>query len=298
MPAVKPMLEESVDEILDCGEGTRLLLHHSAPLNGLTGKLVVLIHGWEGSAQSNYLLSAAARLWAEGYRVIRLNFRDHGASHHLNQGIFHSCRLNEVIGAVLSIQAQFSGEAMYLAGFSLGGNFALRVTARAKEEGLDLSATTAICPVIDPDETMNALETGWFFYHDYFLKKWRRSLTIKESVFPSVYNFGNLKRFRSLRQMTECLIIQYTEYPDLNSYLNGYALTGDRLAGISTPSTILLAEDDPVIPISGLSRMAAPESLTVHRSAFGGHCGFVADYRLTGWLDDFIVRSFDQAALG
>ena len=34
------------------------------------------------------------------YDVARLNLRDHGDSHHLNDEIFHSCRIAEVVGAV------------------------------------------------------------------------------------------------------------------------------------------------------------------------------------------------------
>ncbi len=293
----RPMLGHAVDEIVDCGEGTRLLLHHASPRDEAAGKLVVLIHGWEGSADSSYLLSAAVRLWDEGYRVIRLNLRDHGASHHLNPELFHSCRLDEVVGAVCRIRQRFPAESVYLAGFSLGGNFVLRIAARAQQAGLDLSAVTAVCPVLDPNETMEALETGYFFYHDYFIRKWRRSLSRKKAAFPEIYDFENLRQFRSLQQMTDYFVRHYTEFPDLSTYLNGYALTGDVLAGIAAPAAILLAEDDPVIPVSALERIAKPRSLVVHRSPHGGHCGFISDYRLTSWLDDYIVRSFQRDAL-
>ena len=92
---------------IDCGEGTRLqAFAAAAPVAGGAAPPPVagLLHGWEGSADSLYVLSLAQQLFARGFEVLRLNLRDHGATHHLNRGLFHSCRLAEVVGALASIQ--------------------------------------------------------------------------------------------------------------------------------------------------------------------------------------------------
>ena len=223
------MLRVTLDELLDCGNGVRLLARHTPP-RAAAARLAILIHGWEGSADSSYLLGSASRLWAAGYRVLRLNLRDHGDSHHLNRELFHSCRLDEVIGAVRAIQSRFPDERLMLGGFSLGGNFALRVASSAHQTGLRIERVAAVCPVLDPVETMYALDDGWIAYRWYFIRKWRRSLERKREAFPELYDFGDLGRFRSLYEMTAFFVQNYTEYPDLMSYLRGYALTGDRLA--------------------------------------------------------------------
>jgi hypothetical protein len=138
-------------------------------------------------------------------------------------------------------------------------------------------------------QTLDALENGWIGYRNYFIRKWRKSLVKKMHAFPDTYNFSNLTNFRSLRDMTDHFVTTYTEFPDLHTYLRGYALTGSRLAELEIPSTMLLAEDDPVIPIAGLNGVARAPSLIVERSAFGGHCGFLADYRLRSWLDEYVL---------
>ena len=90
---------------LDCGEGVRLTGAFTAQnVAARTRGLVVLFHGWEGSTQSTYVLQNGARLLAEGWDVFRLNFRDHGGSHGLNPGMFHSCRIDEVVGAVQAVR--------------------------------------------------------------------------------------------------------------------------------------------------------------------------------------------------
>ena len=61
---------------------------------------VILLHGWEGSADSTYILRTGNALYRRGYDIFRLNFRDHGDSHHLNRGIFYAVLLEEVFQAV------------------------------------------------------------------------------------------------------------------------------------------------------------------------------------------------------
>src|SRR3546814_20301453 len=73
---------------------------------------------------------------AAGYSVFRLNLRDHGGSHHLNRDFFHSARINEVLGTIKAVQAFDTATPLYVIGFSLGGNFALRVGLQGPAAGL------------------------------------------------------------------------------------------------------------------------------------------------------------------
>src|SRR5688500_13062159 len=151
------MLACAQTQIVECGDGVRLLGHYSSQAaagHAPARDLAILLHGWEGSADSLYVLSLGSYLFELGCDVYRLNFRDHGPSHHLNEEIFHSCRLDEVVGAVRCIQRTIANRRTTIAGFSLGGNFALRVAARAAAAGLDLQRAVAICPVLKPHSTM------------------------------------------------------------------------------------------------------------------------------------------------
>jgi predicted alpha/beta-fold hydrolase len=290
----RTLLTNANPVLVDCGAGVRLTGSFSPTSAPQSRGLVVMLHGWEGSADSTYILSAAPRLLAAGFDLFRLNFRDHGDTHHLNEELFHSCRLSEVIGAIQWIQRIYEPAHLFMAGFSLGGNFCLRVTAAAAEAGLDIAKTVAVCPVLDPAQTMAALDRGWVGYEKYFIYKWRNSLRLKEKAFPDLYRFDELEQLNTLTAMTEHFVVRYTEYSDLHTYLQGYAITGDRLLSLDTPTVMLLADDDPVIPIRGLADIQPAPALRVLRSKYGGHCGYINNLAFSSWVDDFIVRELTQ----
>lgn len=288
------LLAASCDEIVDCGAGVRLLGHFSAQPAEPKG-LVILLHGWEGSAEANYVVSVGGLLYDAGFAVFRLNFRDHGDTFALNRELFHSCRIDEVVGAIAAIAARHPTERTFIVGHSLGGNFALRAAARAPALGLDLTKVVAVCPVVRPASTMRALEDGWWAYRWYFLRRWRRSLEAKAACFPELYDFGDLRRFPTLTTTTEFFATRYAGFPDLSSYLNGYAITGDALARLAVPAKIIAAADDPVIPIADLADLAASPALSIEVFARGGHCAFLEDYRLRSWVDRAVLAEIEAA---
>ena len=288
------MLAATQDEIVDCGAGVRLLGHFS-PQQGTTRGLVILLHGWEGSAAASYVLSTGGGLYEAGFDIFRLNFRDHGDTFALNRELFHSCRIDEVVGAVQRIVATRRAPRTFLVGHSLGGNFALRVAARAPAAGIDLAGVVAICPVLRPHSTMRALEEGLWVYRKYFLRRWRRSLLAKAACFPELYDFGNLHKLRTLTATTEFFATRYAGFPDLDSYLKGYAITGDVLAHLAVPTRIIAAADDPVIPIEDLADIAVTSALSVDVFPHGGHCAFIENYRLRSWLDRAVLADLELA---
>jgi predicted alpha/beta-fold hydrolase len=287
-----PVVAAEKPILLDCGDGVRLQCFHSSPPRS-TGRVAVLLHGWEGSATSLYVLSLGQQLFERGFEVVRLNLRDHGDTHHLNRELFHSCRLPEVVGAIHSLQQLFRGKPLHLVGFSLGGNFMLRVAAQAGDAALNVAKVIAVSPVLDPGATLIALEQGMPGYQLYFVRKWMRSLLKKQALWPSDYDFREIGRLASLRHMTAELIRRFTEFPSLDDYLNGYSITDGRLARLEVPATIITALDDPIIPAHSLERLAGPSCLQLTVTRFGGHCGFLERLSGPSWVEQRIVAELD-----
>ena len=285
----------STEHLLDCGGDVRLQGFHTRQrVLPQPRALAVLLHGWEGSAQSSYILHTGSRLLADGCDVFRLNFRDHGDTHHLNRELFHSCRIDEVVGAVAEIARRFPERPLVIGGYSLGGNFALRVALRAPAAGIPLAWAFAVCPVISPHAGLKSIEDAPWFYETYFMRKWRKSLRRKQSLFPQSPLFSESELKGSMRELTRQMVLRHTDFGTLENYLDGYSIAGSKLAALTVPATILTAEDDPVIPVAEFRELALAADTELTIVPHGGHCGFIRDLSLRSWCEDFLVARMQR----
>jgi predicted alpha/beta-fold hydrolase len=286
----------AVEHILDCGENVRLQGFHTAQQARSEARgLVVLLHGWEGSVQSSYLLHTGSRLLAEGFDVFRLHFRDHGGTHHLNEELFHSCRIAEVVGAVRAVAERFPALPLCVAGYSLGGNFALRVALHAPQAGIALRHAVAVCPAISPPAVLSAIESAPWFYQRYFMLKWAGSLRRKQSLYPQRYTFSESDLRAGLRHLTRAMVERHTDFGTLENYLDGYSIAGERLAPLAVPASILTAADDPIIPVEDFHRLALPPQARLDIAPYGGHCGFIRDFGLGSFAEDYVAARLIEA---
>ena len=285
--------------LVDAGSGIQLHGVHSTLPGRPPRGLALLLHGWEGSAESGYMRLTCARLLEGGFDVFRLNFRDHGDTHHLNEELFHSNRLEEVLQAALTVSHRWApgpAQPMVAAGYSLGGNFALRLALQAPRVGLRLARVAAVCPALDPDRTTTAMEQGLPFYERYFLRKWTRSLRRKQALFPERHAITEEQlRSRRLRGLTAWLVERHTEFADVDAYFDGYRISRDRMAGLQVPADILTSADDPVIPVDDFHHWQLPADAYVEIAAHGGHCAFLCDASLRGYAEDWVARRLSTA---
>jgi predicted alpha/beta-fold hydrolase len=290
------MARAARQHVLDCGEGVRLMgLHSGQPAGHAPKGLAVLIHGWEGSHDSVYLFSLACTLYDAGYDVFRLNLRDHGGTHALNEEMFHSARIKEVLGAVKAVGQLDAARPLFVVGFSLGGNFALRIGLRGAESGARPDLAVGICPAINPGATLRALDEGPAFFHRYFIKKWRRTLVAKAAAWPKRYDFSEQLAMDNFVEITARFVERYTEYGSLEKYLATYTLTPEILRTSNAPLAIITAQDDPVVPFADFHGLADTPDLRFLAPRYGGHCGFVENFRLRSWAERRILELFDSA---
>ncbi|MEK6807263.1 MAG: alpha/beta fold hydrolase [Pseudomonadota bacterium] len=285
-------LSSTPQTVLDCGDSVRLTgFHNPQPAGRKSRGLVVLIHGWEGCHESNYLYSMACTLWQAGYNVFRLNLRDHGGTHHLNEELFHSARIAEVLGAVRAIRELDSTDPFSMIGFSLGGNFSLRVGLRGPDAGLRPALCIGISPAINPGSTLKAIDDGPALVNRYFLDKWAKTLDAKTKAWPDRYDFSDYLKLETFVAITEKFVEDFTEYGTLENYLSQYTLTPEILMRSPTPLAILTATDDTVIPLHYFDGLQVGGSIAAFDVVpHGGHCGFIKNWRMDCWAETRVLE--------
>ena len=286
-----PMEDAARESIMEGGNGIRLLGYRSCQPQTKSKGLVILIHGWEGSSHSAYILSTAKYLFGKGYDIFRLNLRDHGESHHLNEGLFHGALIEETFQVVKNICQQSKDLPAYLVGFSLGGNFALRIALRQTTFRIsNLKHVFSISPALDPYKASVCIDESLPFYRLYFLKKWKKSLRKKQALFPEKYDFNGVLDHRTCLALTEAIMPWYPEITDYRSYFKGYTLLKGAFKELSMPVTIIVSEDDPFIPVDDFLSLEKNPNLHLLIQRYGGHCGFLDFFPYACWYEKLIDR--------
>ncbi|TGM42214.1 alpha/beta fold hydrolase [Leptospira levettii] len=250
--------------------------------------IVILVHGWEGSIHSSYIIRTTKHFLAKDYSVYRLNLRDHGDTHHLNEGIFNGSLLEETYDAVLTLAKSVKSKLpVYLAGFSLGGNFVLRMagkhsTAKAEEKIPGLKHCFAFSPALDPKRATIKMDDHPFL-RKYFLNSWKSSLAKKGQLFPHLYSFHDLDKYQSVMELTEKMVKEFSQFRSVDEYFLSYTLSDLFFKTIKVPTTILTSMDDPVIPWKEFTEIPSSAYIDVVIEAKGGHCGFIEDWKRSSY---------------
>jgi len=281
-----PMLDAAEERIIDCEDGVRLLGSYSP--NPENKALVIFLHGWEGSQDSTYVVSSGRHMYDQGASVFRLNYRDHGNSHHLNEGVFYSTLFNEVFEAVKQAALLADGAPVYIVGFSLGGNFALRIARSLRDLTIrDLKHIIAISPVVDPWGASPLVDQNWL-YRRYFMKKWTKSLRKKQELYPHIYDFSTILAENRVLGITQKLLPAYSNYPDMESYFNAYRVDPHDLEYCPLPVSIITSSDDGMIPEEDIEKLVLNKNARRIIHNHGGHNGFFQSLMGPTWYDDYM----------
>lgn len=286
------LVQQTARELtLDAGAGVRLQGFYSAQPAQPSKGLVLLIHGWLGSAEASYNTVIGEHLYRHGYAIFRLNLRDHGQTSHLNPDLFRGDLLDETFNAAQQIAQLEPDRPFHLVGTSLGGSFALRIAWRHLRTSLpNLKHTIAICPPLDPYRTTLALDNGPSIYLAYFRDKWRKAYRQKKAAFPDRYDFAEELAAKTCLAMTQAFVRHHSPYSDELAYFKSYTITPEMMAALRTPTTIIAAQDDPVVPIASFdSFFNLSPYCQLYPQAYGGHVGFIDLFPFRYWTSEAVL---------
>jgi len=289
-------LPPPVPRYFDVAPDARVLAHchwHAQPEAHPT---LLLLHGLEGSSLAHYMGGMADKAWAQGWNVVRLNQRNCGDTEHLSRGLYHSGLTHDPLFVMRELTERDGINAIAVAGYSLGGNLALKLAGDLGEAApRALKAICAVSPTLDLAACVKALERrANVAYQWNFVRRLKARMRRKAAVVPNAFLLEPLRRIWTVRQFDEAYTAPHHGFRDAADYY--FRASAIRVVDrIRVPTLILTAEDDPFVPVEPFTRQAvtANPDITTLVTRRGGHCGFVehAGNGYDGyWAEQEVVR--------
>jgi predicted alpha/beta-fold hydrolase len=284
-PNLLPPPEAQLVEVSPASEdqiSSQVLCHcHWQPVEVRASRpTAIIIHGLEGSSNSQYVVGNANKLWLAGANIIRMNMRNCGGTEHLTPTLYHSGLSGDVLAVMRYFIGLHSLESVSLIGYSMGGNLVVKLAGELGDKAPpQLHSVIAVAPALDLGPSADALHRpSNRLYELKFLRALLRRFRRKASLFPRAYDANQATGIYSLRDFDHRITALYSGFASADDYY--YRAAAARVIDrIAVPTLILYALDDPFILITPESRakLLANPNITFLEVAHGGHCAFLAD---------------------
>ncbi len=282
--------------MVEVAPGIQVLCHCHWQVDRTKPLTIIIVHGLEGSSESQYMLGVTEKALAAGMNVIRYNQRNCGGTDALAPVLYHSGLSNDVAVVAHELIARDGISHLALVGFSMGGNLVLKLAGEwGQQAPAQFRAVAACCPALDLAASADALhEPANRLYEAYFLWALRRRMVRKARLFPGHFDVGRMRGMRSLRDFDHRITAHYCGFNGVDDYYDR-ASAAHVVGQIAMPALIVHAADDPFIRITAETRrkIAANPNITFRETADGGHCAFVgARNRVDDgyWAESLIVN--------
>jgi uncharacterized protein len=251
---------------------------------------IVFLHGLEGSAEAGYIRSFSQTALERGFGVHRLNLRTCGGTEELCETMYHSGLTSDTHFVLKAIKSCWR-QPLFVIGFSLGGNVALKLAGELGETST-LDGVCAVSPPIDLAACVRAIDKpSNILYARRFLDRLRKRIERKSRLAPHLYNSADLHKVKTIWQFDD----RYTApLFGFGTAANYYATqsAANFLHKIRVPTLVITAEDDPLVPYEVFRHPAFQQnsSLRLITTKYGGHLGFLSRHRPRFWVDSFALQ--------
>jgi hypothetical protein len=260
--------------------------------------VVVIVHGLEGSSDSNYARGIADKAFARGFHAVRMNQRNCGGTERLTPTLYNSGLSGDYRAVLMELIGE-GFEKIFFAGYSMGGNLATKMAGELGGAApKELKGVAAVCPALDLSACADALEKKenllyqWHFVRG-LLARYRR----KAELFPERYARNGFAPIRTVREFDDAITAPCFGYRDAEEY---YQAAGAKkvIGQVAVPLLLITSQDDPFVPYESFLRARVAENPRVEFVApkNGGHCGFISKWSGAKrfWAEERIVEFVEE----
>lgn len=240
----------------------------------------IVVHGLEGSSDSQYMTGVARNALAAGMNAVLMNQRNCGGMDHFAPTLYNSSLSSDVAAVARSVVENDGVSRFALIGFSMGGNLVLKLAGEwGKDAPPQFRAVAGVCPAMDLAPSADALhEPANRIYELYFLMQLFRRLRKKAKFFPRDFDTARLRGVTSLRLFDHRITAYYCGFAGADDYY-ARASAANVVDRIAVPALIIHAANDPFIRVlpETARRIAANPNITYIETSDGGHCAFLGE---------------------
>jgi len=239
---------------------------------------LLALHGLEGSSAAHYMLGLAGKALRAGLNAVLLNQRNCGGTEDLGPGLYHSGLTEDAAFVIRELATRDGIDCVVVAGYSLGGNIALKLAGEYRPDRLPtLAGVCAVSPVLELDDCVRALERrSNFIYQWNFVRNLKGRMRRKALAYPGAFSLRHLDGVHTVRMFDEVYTAPYFGFENASDYYRRAAAMRviDR---IRIPALVISAADDPFVPASIFRHpsLTANPNVRVIVTDHGGHCGFL-----------------------
>jgi predicted alpha/beta-fold hydrolase len=245
-----------------------------------TALTLIVVHGLEGSSESQYMLGIARNGLAAGMNVVRMNQRNCGGMDHCAPTLYNSSRSGDVAAVARNLVDRDGVSGFVLIGFSMGGNLVLKLAGEWGSDGpAEFRGVAAVCSAVDLAASADALhEPANRIYEYYFLLQLFRRFRRKVRLFPDTFDASRLRGVKTLRDFDERVTAYYCGFTGADDYY-ARAAAANVVGRITRPALVIQAADDPFIRLLPETRetFLSNPNITYVETEDGGHCAFVGE---------------------
>ena len=272
LPAAEQRLievEPGVPVLCDC--------HWQKERSALT---LIVVHGLEGSSESQYMLGIARNGLAAGMNVVRMNQRNCGGMDHCAATLYNSGRSADVAAVARNLVERDGVSGFVLIGFSMGGNLVLKLAGEWGSDGpAEFRGVTAVCPAVNLAASADALhEPINRIYEYYFLLQLFRRFRRKVRLFPGSFDASRLHGVKTLRDFDDRVTAYYCGFTGADDYY-ARAAAANVIDRVAVPTLVIHAANDPFIRIlpEAREKIVSNRNITYVETEDGGHCAFIGE---------------------
>lgn len=262
--------------------------------------ILAILHGLEGSVRSSYAQGLMHRARARGWGAALLVWRTCDGRIPEVPRLYHSGETSDAEFFFQRLASERPGRPILAVGVSLGGNVLLKwLGDPAARRPAEVRAAAAVSTPFDLAAGSRHLERGFArAYVRFFVRSLRAKALAALARHPSLpIDRTALERARTFWEFDDAVTAPVHGFRDAAEY---YESSSSRrfLAGVSVPTLLMSALDDPFLPSVVLddvrSVASSNRSLEPYFTAAGGHVGWVSgsllaphyhmEARVTDWL--------------